>query len=270
MAEAAAHEVHEEHHVSIWPFVVALGGGFGFGGLAMKIWPLVFVGLGLLVVGIVGWVWQDVRGVSFAVKGEYEPKPFVGTGARKLGMWLFLISEIFFFTGLIGAGMALRVRAPFWPQPGTTEFPLNILLTAVNTFILIASSFTMAESVHAAIVGNQRRLKGFLAATLALGATFVSIQVFEYIRLFAEGLTPWVNTVRPELGLFGTAFYTQTGFHGAHVSGGVIGLAYLTYRASKGAYGKDNFETVEIVGLYWHFVDIVWIFLFPIMYLIGR
>jgi len=274
MAEAhAAHgdgETHAGHHTSIWPFVIALAGGFGFGGLATQFWPSVFAGIVLLIVGVGGWVRQDLYGVSFAVKQEAEDWPFTGISARKLGMWLFIISEVFFFTGLIAAGLALRVRADFWPTPGTPEFPLNIPLTAVNTFVLLASSFTMAEAVHSAQIGRQGHLKLFLAATLALGAIFVGIQVFEYGKLFGENLTPWPNTIRPALGSFGTAFYAQTGFHGAHVTGGILGLAYLNAMAWKGRYGKDNSEGVEVVGLYWHLVDVVWIFLFPIMYLIGR
>lgn len=268
---AEEHAAHAEHHSSIWPFVIALSGGFGFGGLAARFWPSVGAGVVLLIVGVGGWVLQDVRGVSFAVHQKAEDRPFTGISIRKLGMWLFIISEVFFFTGLIGAGLALRVRANFWPDPASPEFPLNIPLTAINTFILLASSFTMAEAVHSAQGGKQGSLRMYLGLTLALGATFVAIQVYEYQKLFVdEHLTPWPNTVRPELGTFGSAFYAQTGFHGAHVTGGLLGLAYLNWMAWKGRYGKKNYEGVEIVGLYWHLVDVVWIFLFPIMYLIGR
>ncbi|MBI4415370.1 MAG: heme-copper oxidase subunit III [Euryarchaeota archaeon] len=270
MAEAHA-EAHEVHHRSIWPLTVALAGGFGFGGLATQMWPLVVIGIVLLGVGVGGFLWQDARGISFAVKQAAEEKPFVGISVRKLGMWIFIVSEIFFFTGLIGAGLALRVRAPFWPNPASSDFPLNVPLTAVNTFILIASSFTMAEAVHAAHLGKEKHMKVFLLATLILGTTFVSIQAIEYFKIFLEeNLTPWPNPIRPELGSFGSAFYTQTGFHGAHVTGGLFGLAFLSVKALRGRAWPSRAETVEIVGLYWHFVDVVWIFLFPIMYLIGR
>ena len=273
--EAHAHEgtggeAHEEHHGSIWPFVIALAGGFGFGGLALDAFPVVFVGVALLVVGVGGWLWQDAKGVSFAVQGRFEEKPFTGISVRKIGMWIFLVSEIFFFAGLISAGLSLRVNADFWPDPSASDFPLNIPVTAVNTFILIVSSFTMAEAVHAAIHDKPARMKAFLLATLVLGAAFVLIQVYEYTQLFAEGLTPWPNAVEPELGTFGTAFYVQTGFHGAHVTGGVLGLLFLNVKAWRGRPWTTKAETVEIVGLYWHFVDVVWIFLFPLMYLIGR
>ena len=285
MEEHASHaapeggEAHEVHHGSIWPFVLAVAGGLGFSGVATHEFVLIIAGIAVLVVGVGGWLWQDAQGVSFSVKGEFEERPFVGISRRKLGMWIFLVSEIFFFTGLIGAGLTLRLRVPAcpalgqacWPVPGTAEFPLNIPLTALNTFILITSSLTMVEALHAAQKGNRAHMKAFLLATFLLGATFVSIQVYEYNKLFfEENLSPWVNSVRPELGTFGTAFYAQTGFHGAHVTGGIIALLFLTVAAFRGKYGKDDHEAIELVGLYWHFVDVVWIFLFPIMYLIGR
>jgi len=268
-------ELPEEHRGTIWPFVIAMAGGMGFGGLALQLYPLVAVGAVLLAAGVGGWLWEDAKGVSFAVKGRYEARPFAGISRRKLGMWVFLVSEIFFFSGLIAAGLSLRVNAAYWPQPATPEFPLNIPVTAVNTFILIASSFTMAEAVHAAAHNKPARMKAFLLATLILGTTFVSIQVYEYSRLFAEGLTPWPrlvgnSNIPDRLGTFGTAFYTQTGFHGAHVTGGVLALAFLNVKAWRGRRWATRAETVEIVGLYWHLVDVVWIFLFPLMYLIGR
>ncbi|HEV8595326.1 MAG TPA: heme-copper oxidase subunit III [Thermoplasmata archaeon] len=277
-APGHADEAPEGHHTSIFPFVVALSAGFGFGGLAFHSFLIVAAGVALLAVGVGGWLWQDAAGISFALRGRFEDRPFESVSVRKLGMWIFLVTEIFFFTGLIAAGLALRVRVPLcaegvppvgacWPSPASADFPLNIPITAINTFVLIVSSFTMAEAVHAAQLGNQSRLKAYLAATLILGGTFVGIQVYEYTRLFAEGLTPWPNAVKPWLGTFGTAFFAQTGFHGAHVTGGLLGLLFLNVKAWR---QRASAETVEIIGLYWHFVDIVWIFLFPIMYLIGR
>jgi heme/copper-type cytochrome/quinol oxidase subunit 3 len=271
---SAGGEAHGEHG-SIWPFVIAVAGGFGFGGLAFLRYPLlglplVLVGLALLIVGVGGWLHQDARGVSFAVRGRFQEAPFAGISVRKLGMWIFIVSEIFFFSGLIAGGLALRARAEFWPDPASSTFPLNVPLTAVNTFILITSSLTMVEALHAAQQGKIRQMQAFLAATLVLGSIFVGIQVFEYNKLFFdEHLTPWPNTIEPDLGTFGTAFYAQTGFHGAHVTGGLFALLFLNVKALRGKYGKDNHEAIELVGLYWHFVDIVWIFLFPLMYLIG-
>src|SRR2546426_3442707 len=285
VAHAGPEGAPAEHHGSIWPFVIALSSAIGFGGLAVRSYPMIAAAVVVLGVGVGGWLWQDAKGVSFALKGRFEERPFGrAISVRKLGMWIFIVSEIFFFTGLIVSGLSLRVHAPpctvppnpalaRWPQPASAIFPLNIPLTAVNTFILITSSLTMVEALHAAQKGNRNKMKLFLLATLILGSTFVSIQVYEYFKLFfTEHLTPWplVGTEFQYLGTFGTAFYAQTGFHGAHVTGGILGLGFLTIKAFRGKYGKDDHEAIEVVGLYWHFVDIVWIFLFPIMYLIGR
>ena len=285
VAHAGPEGAPAEHHGSIWPFVIALSSAIGFGGLAVRSYPMIAAAVVVLGVGVGGWLWQDAKGVSFALKGRFEERPFGrAISVRKLGMWIFIVSEIFFFTGLIVSGLSLRVHAPpctvppnpalaCWPEPASAIFPLNIPLTAVNTFILITSSLTMVEALHAAQKGNRKQMKMFLLATLILGSTFVSIQVYEYFKLFfTEHLTPWplVGTEFQYLGTFGTAFYAQTGFHGAHVTGGILGLGFLTIKAFRGKYGKDDHEAIEVVGLYWHFVDIVWIFLFPIMYLIGR
>jgi len=249
--------------------VLALAGGVGFAGV-ITYFPLSFVGVGILIVGLAGWFLQDARGVRFGeITHPTEPGMFSGVSIRKLGMWFFLVSEIFFFSAIIGNSLALRTRAPYWPAPGV-DSPLNIPLTAVNTFILIASSFTMVQALKGIEKGDLRHFRLALLATLLLGITFVSIQVFEYNKLFfEEHLTPWMNPFRPDLATFGTTFYMQTGFHGAHVMGGVIGLTYLNVKAwKKDWFTQQSHEGVELVGLYWHFVDVVWIFLFPIVYLI--
>jgi len=268
---AATHGEHGAagHHGSVWPFVLALAGGIGFAGI-ITFFPLVFVGIALLITGLAGWMREDASGVKFGeITHPTEPGIFKFVSVRKLGMWLFIVSEIFFFSAIIGNSLALRTRAPYWPAPGV-DSPLNIPLTAVNTFILITSSFTMVQALKGVEKGDLRLFRAALLATLLLGITFVSIQVYEYNKLFfGEHLTPWMNPIRPELATFGTTFYMQTGFHGAHVTGGVFGLAYLNYKAwKKDWFTPKSHEAVEIVGLYWHFVDIVWIFLFPIVYLI--
>jgi heme/copper-type cytochrome/quinol oxidase subunit 3 len=257
------------HHASIWPLVVALGAGVAFGGV-ITFFPLVLVGLVVFVAGVAGWLLQDARGVRFGeVVTPTEPGIFRDVSVRKLGMWIFIVSEIMFFSAIIGASLALRAREATWPIPGETS-PLNIPLTAVNTFILITSSFTMVQALKGIEKGNLALFRGALLATLALGITFVSIQGYEYNKLFfVENLTPWKNAIRPDLAIFGTTFYMQTGFHGAHVTGGVVGLAYLNYKAwKKDWFTPAKHEAVELVGLYWHFVDVVWIFLFPLVYLI--
>ncbi|HSS44469.1 MAG TPA: heme-copper oxidase subunit III, partial [Thermoanaerobaculia bacterium] len=147
---------------------------------------------------------------------------------------------------------------PLWPHPGDT---LNIPLTALNTFILICSSVTMVQALAAISRGDERKLKLFLCLTLLFGAIFLSIQAIEYRKLLHEGFNPHVS-------LFGSVFFTTTGFHGFHVFCGVVCMAFVTGKAFLGKYTQASHQGVETIGLYWHFVDLVWIVLFTIIYLI--
>ncbi len=182
-----------------------------------------------------------------------------GVYSEKLGMWVFLLSEIMFFTALIGAYIILRVSKPdAWGAPGSV---LNIPVTAVNTFILICSSVSMVKAYAAAADGRPEALRLWLLATVLIGASFVGVQVYEYRELIHHGFLP-------SSGLAGSTFYTMTGFHGFHVSMGVICMSFVTWRAFHGAYTAQDHRGVEVIGLYWHFVDLVWIILFTIVYLI--
>jgi heme/copper-type cytochrome/quinol oxidase subunit 3 len=184
-----------------------------------------------------------------------------GVYNEKLGMWIFLGSEVMFFTALIGTYVILRFAHPdAWVgHPRTT--PLNIPVTAVNTFLLICSSVTMVKAFAAAQDGIQRSLRLWLLATAMIGATFVGVQVYEYTHLIEKGFVP-------SEGLFGSTFYTMTGFHGFHVTIGVICMTFVTIKAFRGKYSQTDHRGVEVIGLYWHFVDLVWIILFTIVYLI--
>ena len=182
-----------------------------------------------------------------------------GVYHEKLGMWIFLLSEVMFFTALIGAYIILRFSKPdAWGAPGEV---LNIPVTAVNTFLLICSSVSMVKAYAAVADGDQAKLKLWLVATVLIGATFVGVQVYEYNQLIHHGFLP-------SSGLPGSTFYTMTGFHGFHVSMGVICMAFVTWKAFKGKYTATDHRGVEVIGLYWHFVDLVWIILFTIVYLI--
>ena len=195
----------------------------------------------------------------------------------KLGMWVFLLSEIMFFTALIGSYVILRFAHPdHFADPGVV---LNVPLTALNTFFLICSSVTMVKAFAAIQKGDQKGLKLWLLATILIGAVFVGIQAIEYTVLTHEHFVPSADSYAPlgrgvEEGpvmggpLYGATFYTMTGFHGTHVSIGVICLIFVLLRAMKGAYTREDHGGVEIIGLYWHFVDLVWIILFTIVYLI--
>ncbi len=181
-----------------------------------------------------------------------------GIPSAKLGMWIFLASEVMFFTGLIGASIVLRAGLPHWPQPGEE---LQIPIAALNTFILLSSSMTMALGVAAVHQQDAARLRLFLALTILLGTAFLGVKGYEYSVKFAHGHLPGT-------GLFWDCYFTLTGFHGLHVLGGVIANLWVLGSTFRIDFFKARSHIVEISGLYWHFVDLVWIFLFPLLYLI--
>jgi cytochrome c oxidase subunit III len=160
-----------------------------------------------------------------------------------------------------------------WPLPYDELInPLAINLTAANTFILICSSVTMVLALSAFQDGNKGKGSAFLLATVLIGSAFLSVQVYEYYQLMVgHHYPPGISATghfRPSVSLFASCFFTMTGFHGAHVTGGVILLLVVWIRSLSGAYGPNSYATVELAGLYWHFVDLVWIILFTIVYLL--
>lgn len=177
---------------------------------------------------------------------------------------------------LAAAGAAAEVKElefHSWPKPyDELTNPLSIDLTAGNTFILICSSLTMVLALSAVQQGKRAKGTALILATALIGAVFVSVQVYEYYQLmqghhYPVGISA-TGHFRPSVSLFASCFYTMTGFHGAHVTGGVIAMFLLFIQSLRGAYSPTNYHTVEYVGLYWHFVDLVWIILFTIVYLI--
>ncbi len=201
-----------------------------------------------------------------------------GVYSEKLGMWVFLGSEVLFFTALIGSYIILRFGSPeSFAAPGQI---LNIPVTAINTFLLICSSVTMVKAFSCVHDGDQKGLKLYLVATVLMGATFVSVQVFEYVQLAHEGFLPSgyveglhfaelaaAGELPARVSVYGSTFFTMTGFHGFHVTAGVVCMVYVTIKAFKGKYTQADHRGVEVLGLYWHFVDLVWILLFTIVYL---
>ena len=173
-------------------------------------------------------------------------------------MLLFIISEVMIFGAFFTAYFFIRVaQGDPWPAPGTK---LPVYPTLINTCILVSSSFTMHWAQRGIRQGNRRALKAGIFITLLLGATFLFLQINEYVHLgFA-----------PQDGAQETIFYSLTGLHGAHVLIGLVLLSIVTIRSFRGHYSPDEHRGVELPGIYWHFVDIIWIFLFPLLYLIDR
>ena len=186
---------------------------------------------------------------------DYDSGPPVERG--KFAIWLFLATEVMFFSGLIGAYIVLRSASANWPDP---QDRLAVDITALNTFFLITSSWTMVKAVFAAKRGDRSALLAWLGVTILIGSTFVGIQAYEYIELVHEGALPRVD-------IFWSTFYAMTGFHGSHVVIGVIWLICVWFGALRGKYTAKNNLGVELAGLYWHFVDLVWVLLFTIVYL---
>jgi cytochrome c oxidase subunit 3 len=192
--------------------------------------------------------------------------------ASTLGMWVFLVTEIMFFGGMFTAYVVYRAT-----HPGVfvhASHHLDIALGSFNTAILITSSLTMALAVHAAQTGHRQLLVTMLVLTMVLGATFLGVKGYEYAHKFHEGLVPGPNfryagPDADDAQLFFSIYFALTGFHALHMVIGLGVLGTLVALASSGTVGKHYHTPVEISGLYWHFVDIVWIFLFPLLYLIG-
>ena len=175
------------------------------------------------------------------------------------GMTIFLASEAMLFAGLIAGYIVLRLSSPAWPP--SPEYPaLPVLLTGINTVFLIASSFTY----HFAEVAVKKEKKGifWLFATVLLGTLFLCIQAYEWYHLHHEGL--WFN----KGGAYGASFFVLTGFHGLHVLVGVLLIAWALIRQLGGAFTAHSHTYLILAGMYWHFVDVVWLFLYSVLYLV--
>ncbi|HLT91402.1 MAG TPA: heme-copper oxidase subunit III family protein [Woeseiaceae bacterium] len=193
----------------------------------------------------------------------------------KAMMWIFLLSDTFIFSCFLISYMTVRMStAEPWPLPSEL-FALEVFgvsvplfLIAIMTMVLITSSGTMAMAVNMGYRKERNKTFWLMVATAALGATFVSMQAFEWSKLILdEGVRPWGNP--HGAAQFGSSFFMITGFHGMHVTAGVIYLLIVAFRVKRGFYEKrgGNYEIVEIAGLYWHFVDLVWVFIFAFFYL---
>ena len=209
---------------------------------------------------------------SIAEDWSSDITTFKGVPWGKAMMWIFLLSDTFIFSIFLTSYMTVRATtAEAWPNPsevfsltlfGTT---VPLLLIAIMTFDLITSSGTMALAVNYGYRREKKKAVIFMLATAFFGAVFVGMQAFEWTKLISEGVRPWENPWGAAQ--FGSCFFMITGFHGLHVSAGVVYLIIISYRVWRGYYDDTNFEIVEITGLYWHFVDLVWVFIFAFFYL---
>ncbi len=194
--------------------------------------------------------------------------------AAQLGMWVFLITEIMFFGGLFAVYTVYR--SSYHEAFGAASRHLDITLGAFNTAVLIASSLTMALAVHAAQLGRRRALIVFLILTIVLGSVFLGVKAVEYTHKWHEHLVPGhgfrfedAALARPAE-LYFSLYFAMTGMHALHMIIGVGIMTAMIILAHKGRFSREHYSPVEVAGLYWHFVDIVWIFLFPLLYLIER
>lgn len=187
-------------------------------------------------------------------------KTSTGISNAKLGLWVFLGSECLLFGALISTYLLYNGRALEGPTPSDVY---NIPFTSVKPFVLLMSSLTMVLAVSAAHRADMRRMRLWLLTTALLGASFIAGQVYEFTVMKKEGLGYTTN-------IFGSAFYSLTGFHGVHVTIGIIMLLSLLGMSMRGKLPSAKAEAVEVVGLYWHFVDVVWIVIFTVVYLIHK
>jgi len=219
---------------------------------------------------------------SIATDLSSDQRAFKNVSWGKAMMWIFLLSDTFVFSCFLIAYMTARMSTTVpWPNPsevfaltiaGTT---LPLILIAIMTFVLISSSGTMAMAVNFGYRRDRRKTAILMLVTALLGAAFVGMQAFEWTKLIHEGVRPWGNPWGAAQ--FGSSFFMITGFHGTHVSIGVIFLLIVARKVWRGDYDterrgfftsrKGNYEAVEIMGLYWHFVDLVWVFIFAFFYL---
>src|SRR5271167_1409607 len=221
--------------------------------------------------------WQGI-----AADWSSDQRAFKNVSWGKAMMWIFLLSDTFIFSCFLLSYMTARMSTTVpWPHPsevfaltiGDKKIPL--ILIAIMTFILISSSGTMAMAVNFGYRHDRVKSAALMLATAAFGATFVGMQAFEWTKLITEGVRPWGNPWGAAQ--FGSSFFLITGFHGTHVTIGVIFLIITSRKVLRGDFDRESrgfftsrkgrYEIVEIMGLYWHFVDLVWVFIFALFYL---
>jgi heme/copper-type cytochrome/quinol oxidase subunit 3 len=264
-------EQPKESKSTLMPILIAAGATVLLLGVALygvfanlKVAALGFViptaGLIILALGILN-VFKEGAEEKFSEPADQttENWPLEHLNKEKVGIWVFLTSEILLFGGLLVAYAYVRANSTFWPDPLTTHDPI---LGMSNTIILLTSSLAMILAFYFTRLGNSTGTKVALASTFGLGFTFLVVKLgFEWPAEIRSGFT--INS-----GLPASTYYTLTGVHAMHIAIGLIAVAYLMFRAFNNQFTKEKNRAIENVGLYWHFVDIVWMFLFTIFYLV--
>jgi cytochrome c oxidase subunit I+III len=247
-----------KHHYTALPAVLSLGVMIAFLGVVVSQYVLV-AGLAVIAIAIAKWFKDDVLD-KFAAPEEPvgERWPFTTAGKEKVGFWVFLASEMILFGSLISAYLFIRVKSPAWP-PGPELH--DVTIGFVNTLILLTSSFSIVLALEALKTRDMGGFKLALVTTFLLGLAFLIVKGFEWSKLFEEGFVPGS-------GLPADTYYAITGAHAAHVIAGLVAMLYLILKAFKGRFSSEKHVAVENFGLYWHMVDIVWVFLFPLFYLL--
>ncbi|MBI3841437.1 MAG: cbb3-type cytochrome c oxidase subunit I [Thaumarchaeota archaeon] len=245
--------------ISIGALVFLIGAAFypSISGVAGLV-----VGAGAVVYAFWGWAKDDIEG-KFVVPPEDvgDRWPFASVPKLKLGIWVFLSSEVVLFGSFLGAYIFIRAASAQWPAAGSIhEIPLGTF----NTLVLVTSGLTMFLALQSIRKGDRRGLLTWMGVTFVLGAVFMGVKVSEWFNLGGSGFV----LADPAMSLASSAYYIIVGLHGAHVTAGLLVMAYLMKKTSMGTYTKDSHEAIENFGLYWAFVDIVWCFVFPLFYLL--
>ena len=240
---------------SIFPLVLSLGVGMMGLGLIIDWYRIVLIGAAVVFLSIIGMGFEYPNFGEESHDPEHAPSSG-GIDVRKIGVWSFIGSECVFFASLISTFIVYKSRSVTGPGPEI----LNIPLTSFSTFILLMSSLLMVLALAATQRGDNRWERIWLGGTVVFGLIFLCGQVYEFTSFYHEGMGLTTN-------LFSQSFFVLVGFHGAHVAIGVLWLSVLLVAAMTGKLGKSRALSVELAGLYWHFVDIVWIIIFTLVYL---
>jgi cytochrome c oxidase subunit I+III len=251
------------HHVSTRPIILSGGISIALLGLAMLQYaylglPILGIGATIAVMAIVGWAWDDMNSVFRIPEGITEKWPFTQVSRLKLGMWSLIFSDIILFATILTADAYIRINSPTWPAPNTLH---PIVLGAISTFILLSSSPAAYMALDSIRRGSTRGMLSWLGVTLALGAIFDGFEFYEWWQLFSQHMYPSTSNAL-------TTYFFTVGIHATHVLIGLLVMVYLIVKGLKGGFTKSNHEAVEMFGIYWSFVDALWVFIFAFFFLL--